>query len=119
MGDEQPKSSTQKMSRLQNTSPSIYETATIASTCGCTSKLNPPLTAAAVLFSVLAFSMSIFWKDMLPRLPWGLDSMWLALAFYALGQVVREKEIFTHPQAGFAVRYFYYFCHIALLCSRT
>src|SRR5450830_93723 len=43
MGDEQLKSSSQKMSRLQNAAPSIYEAVTIASTCGCTSKLNPPL----------------------------------------------------------------------------
>ena len=42
MGDEQLKSSSQKMSRLQNAAPSIYEAVTIASTCGCTSKLNPP-----------------------------------------------------------------------------
>jgi len=42
MGDEQLKSSPQKMSWLQNATPSIYEAATIASTCGCTSKLNSP-----------------------------------------------------------------------------
>ena len=30
------------MSRLQNAAPSIYEAATIASTCGGISKLNPP-----------------------------------------------------------------------------
>jgi len=56
MGDEQLKSSSQKMSRLQNAAPSIYEAATIASTCGCTSKLNPPFLSHKQLIIYLSLT---------------------------------------------------------------
>ena len=52
------------------------------------------LTAATWLFVVLALLISLVWNDSPIRLPWGLDSMWPALGFYAAGQLVREKDFF-------------------------
>lgn len=47
---------------------------------------------SSCLFVVLAFAISVLWAFVPYRLPLGLDSMWIALAFYAIGQFVREKD---------------------------
>jgi acyltransferase len=53
------------------------------------------LAAATCLFTALAFTVTLLWDDSFYRLPLGLDTMWLALAFYALGQYVREKNFLS------------------------
>ena len=55
------------------------------------------------LFVVLAFAISMLWKYVPYRLPLGLDSMWIALAFYAIGQFVREKEYFSHTKLAYFI----------------
>ncbi|WP_211461632.1 acyltransferase family protein [Collimonas silvisoli] len=59
------------------------------------------LTAAACLFTALAFVVTLLWKIFPYRLPLGLDSMWIALSFYALGQYIREKIFFSDIKAGY------------------
>lgn len=61
------------------------------------------LTASTCLFAVLAFCLSVLWKYSPYRLPLGLDSMWIALSFYAVGQYVREKNFFNDMRPGYLV----------------
>jgi acyltransferase len=44
------------------------------------------------LFVLLALILSLLWNSVPYRLPLGLDNAWIGLAFYALGQYVREKN---------------------------
>ena len=53
------------------------------------------LTAATCLFTALAFIIALLWDESFYRLPLGLDTMWIALSFYALGQYVREKNFLS------------------------
>ncbi len=59
------------------------------------------LTMATCLFAVLAFVITLFWKESPYRLPLSLDSMWVALSFYAVGQYVREKDFFSNIKPGY------------------
>ncbi|SFA69897.1 acyltransferase [Collimonas sp. OK607] len=59
------------------------------------------LTAATCIFGALAFVITLFWKDSPFRLPLSLDSMWVALSFYAIGQYVREKNFFSNIKPGY------------------
>jgi acyltransferase len=47
------------------------------------------------LFVLLALVLSLLWNSVPYRLPLGLDNAWIGLAFYALGQYVREKSYFS------------------------
>ncbi|GAC1317195.1 MAG: acyltransferase family protein [Collimonas sp.] len=58
-------------------------------------------TAATCIFGGLAFVVTLFWKDSPVRLPLSLDSMWIALSFYAVGQYVREKNFFNRMTQGY------------------
>jgi len=59
------------------------------------------LTAATCIFVTLAFAITLFWKYSPYRLPLGLDSMWIALSFYAIGQYVREKNFFGNIKPSY------------------
>lgn len=59
------------------------------------------LTMATCLFAALGFVITLFWKDSPYRLPLSLDSMWVALSFYAVGQYVREKNFFSNIKPGY------------------
>jgi acyltransferase len=59
------------------------------------------LTAATCICVALAFVITLFWKDSPFRLPLSLDSMWVALSFYAVGQYVREKNFFSNIKPGY------------------
>jgi acyltransferase len=50
------------------------------------------LTVSTWLFTILAFFLSVLWKYSSYRLPLGLDNMWIALSFYAIGQYARQKD---------------------------
>ncbi|AIY42089.1 Xanthan biosynthesis acetyltransferase GumF [Collimonas arenae] len=54
------------------------------------------LLASTGLFAVLAFVVTMIWKYLPYRLPLGMDSMWIALSFYAIGQFVRDKMQFEN-----------------------
>jgi acyltransferase len=59
---------------------------------------------STVLFVALAFMLAVIWplSSQSTRLPLGLDNMWIALAFYALGQYLRVENAFatTHRSKG-------------------
>jgi len=61
------------------------------------------LKASTCLYAVLAFFLSVLWKYDSYRLPLGLDSMWIALSFYAVGQYVREKNVFSNIRSFYIV----------------
>jgi acyltransferase len=54
------------------------------------------LTVSSGLFVLFALVLSLLWKNVPYRLPLGLDNAWIGLAFYALGQYVREKDFFSN-----------------------
>jgi acyltransferase len=54
---------------------------------------------SACLFALIAVVLAIGWRETFPyRLPLGLDTMGIALFFYALGQYLRARDVLT-PQA--------------------
>lgn len=59
------------------------------------------LAVSTGLFVVVAFFMTAAWKYSPYRLPLGLDSMWIALSFYAIGQHMREKNFFNKMRPGY------------------
>jgi acyltransferase len=60
------------------------------------------------LFVGLAFLLSVLWPVWSPsaRLPLGLDNMWLALAFYGLGQYLRVKNRLFPTRKGVPIGIF-------------
>jgi acyltransferase len=58
------------------------------------------LAASTGLFVMSGFILSLLWKDVPYRLPLGLDNMWIALPFYALGQYFRERNSFNDVLTG-------------------
>jgi acyltransferase len=62
--------------------------------------------AAAGLYTVSAFFLTIYWKFSPFRLPLGLDSMWIALSFYAIGQQVRERNLYGGREAAHRIPVF-------------
>ncbi|MEB0013651.1 acyltransferase family protein [Glaciimonas sp. Gout2] len=72
------------------------------------------------LFVVLAFAISMLWKFVPYRFPLGLDSMWIGLAFYAIGQCVRDKDYFTHiKRVYFIFTFIAAFGLLAFVVSKT
>ncbi|MEO6919697.1 MAG: acyltransferase family protein [Collimonas sp.] len=49
--------------------------------------------ASTWLFAAIAFAVTMTWKYAAFRLPLGMDSMWIALSFYTIGQFVRDKRL--------------------------
>ncbi|HWZ48435.1 MAG TPA: acyltransferase family protein [Herbaspirillum sp.] len=58
------------------------------------------LAASTGLFVMAGFILSLLWKYGSYRLPLGLDNMWIALSFYALGQYFRERNAFNDVLTG-------------------
>ncbi|MDB5992029.1 MAG: gumF [Herbaspirillum sp.] len=58
------------------------------------------LAASTGLFVMAGFILLLLWKDVPYRLPLGLDNMWIALSFYALGQCFRERNSFSDVLTG-------------------
>jgi acyltransferase len=50
---------------------------------------------AACCFVALGIAVTLLCNQPSYRLPLGLDSMWVALSFYALGQLARERALFS------------------------